>query len=186
MGCEGGAKSRLNMNMGLATKPLSLSLSELGTSQRAANLPVFLSVDAVAKPAALDERNQTWLRRVVQLNVATPVEQEKRAREQLVDRFIHDFTLSRVNADLLSWSLQSDSDHLSCVEMLAASYWVLDPVRRRSFAVWQRRFQGGPSFRSDGVLLLLPLYMLLWGVLQHARSEMERAAYRFHIRSRST
>ena len=99
-----------------------------------------------AKQDALDERHQSWLRRLVQLNVATPAEQEKRAREQLVDRCIHDFTLSRANADLLSRSLQSESSRLSFVEKLAVWYWMLDPARRRSFADWHRLFQGGPAW----------------------------------------
>ena len=99
-----------------------------------------------AKQAALDARHQTWLRRVVLLNEATPAEQEKHAREQLVDRFTHDFTLSRANADLLSWSLQSESSRLSCVEKLVTWYWMLDPARRRSFAAWHRRFQVGPAW----------------------------------------
>ena len=99
-----------------------------------------------AKQAALDERHQTWLRRVVQLNVATQAEQEKRAQEQLVDRFIRDFILSRANADLLSCSLQSESTRLSFAERLVTWYWMLDPVRRRSFAAWHQRFQGGPAW----------------------------------------
>ena len=99
-----------------------------------------------AKQDALDERHQSWLRRLVQLNVATPAKQEKRAGEQLVDRCTHDLTLSRANADLLSWSLQSESSRLSFVEKLAVWHWMLDPVRRRSFADWHRLFQGGRAW----------------------------------------